>query len=119
MRKKPECKKTIKIEGADKPKSAQDIADSRNSLSDLLPAGYIDIDGDIDDADFAEDSDSGLIVEHLEILDRAKAALEKMHPDDRREAEELCKQIFELASDGLDYEKPLTELREILYFVGA
>ena len=125
IEKKTGLQKSIKIEGANKPKSAEDIAASRDSLADLMPAGFefdeSDYDeSDIDDAEFEEETGSvKLPKELLETLTRAKAAFEKMHPDDRKEAEELCLQIAQLVSDDKDYEKPLTELKEILYFIGA
>ncbi|RJP19993.1 MAG: heat-shock protein Hsp70 [Candidatus Omnitrophota bacterium] len=113
--------KSIKIEGVHRPKTALEIEDARSRLADLIP------DSQIDDSvmpiyptDAMEQSDGfGLLREQADILNRARSAFEKMHPDDRQEAEDLCQRIEQLASEGKEYDKALNELQELLYFVGA
>lgn len=121
VEKRTGLQKSIKIEGAHHAKNPEEIAASRNQLADWLQ-NELDEESVIETTNLhseESDGDSGLPAHHRELIDRAKGAFERMHPDDRKEAEALCARIEEFAAEGKDYEKPLNDLQEILYFVGA
>ena len=118
VEKRTGLQKSIKIEGAYQPKKAEDIADSRSRLAEIIALPLPDKTGAAD-AETEEDSIFvNLSNEHREVLNKARSVLDRMHPDDKEEAEALCAQIERLASEGKEYEEPLNELQELLYFVG-
>ncbi len=110
VEKKTGLQKSIKIEGANKPKSPEEISEARSRLSDLISVSA---------GDETPSDTGGLPLEHQDLLKRARSTFERMHADDREEAEELCNQIEQLAAEDQDYEDKLNELQELLYFVGA
>jgi molecular chaperone DnaK (HSP70) len=112
--------KSITIEGAYQAKDAREIIKARTRLVELFPSS---LQGDLEKQPGSGTSEdvaaSGMPKSHMEVLKRARAAFDRMHPDDRKEAEELCAQIEQLAAKGEDYDEPLTDLQELMYFVGA
>ncbi len=119
--------KSIRIEGAYKPKELKDILESRDRLSDLLGAPEP---AEAPETAAAAPSPAsarivefprpgGLPREHQDMITRARAALDRMHPDDRNEAEELCAEIEQQAAAGKEYGPLLHELQDLLYFIGA
>ncbi len=115
MEKSTGLQKSITIEGAYKPKTAEEISEARSRLGDMIPETQTD--EKIVHLHPTESTDLPEI--HKDILRRARESFEEMHPDDREEAEDLCNQIEELAADGQDYNEQLNELQELLYFIGA
>lgn len=123
IEKKTGLQKHIKIEGAFKARSPEEISAARKKLFDMLPKEETDEDmedyADIQETEIIETSSAGLTQEHKEVLDRARKALEKMHIDDRLEAEDLIAQIESNAQQGVEYDDQLEQLQDLLYFVGA
>lgn len=112
--------KSIKIEGVGGSRSKEDIEAARHRISDLIPVPGAGGETVYTTEEFEPaQADDSLPAEHREILERARDAYERMHPDDRQEAQDLVAQIEQKASQGQEYDEQLANLRELLYFVGA
>ncbi len=118
VEKRTGLQKSIKIEGAYQPKKAEDIIESQSRLADIISSPLSDQTSAVETMTEEDSTFVNLSNEHREILDKARSILDRMHPDDKEEAEALCAQVEQLASEGKEYEAPLNELQELLYFVG-
>ena len=104
-----------------KPQNAEDIAKSRSRITEILePTSSLERDGSRPENSSQKPNDNDILpAEHREVIQRAQSAYDRMHPDDRKEAEEYASQIEQLARDQKPYDEPLHELQELLYFVGV
>lgn len=112
--------KSIKIEDAFQAGRGHDVHHSQSALKDFITA---------EDAEWKEDAAEepsvspspygNLPAEISNLFDKLDSIKNTMHPDDRKEAEDLCEKIKQAAEQGEDYNALVGELQELLYFVGA
>lgn len=113
IEKRTGLQKSIKIEGAYKPKNKEDIQESKNRIADIIPFSEI-----TESAQNTPAGSSSLPPDVDQLISRAQSAFDKMHKDDREEAQIYIEQIKQKCKNGENYSDTLDELQDLLYFIG-